>query len=113
MQLVFDGHNDVLLRLWRNAKMGSDPVAEFIDGTYEGHIDAPRAKAGGLAGGDFSWNLTMVLPDDPRVTVTCSRLLLGWACASAMPESASAQSATRLVAHPRRGAAHARESPMP
>lgn len=51
MQLVFDGHNDVLLRLWTHAKDGSDPVAEFADGTTAGHIDAPRAKAGGLAGG--------------------------------------------------------------
>ncbi len=51
MQLVFDGHNDVLLRLWRGAKMGGDPVKEFVRGTSEGHIDAPRAKAGGLAGG--------------------------------------------------------------
>lgn len=51
MQFVFDGHNDVLLRLWTHAKEGSDPVAEFADGTTSGHIDAPRAKAGGLAGG--------------------------------------------------------------
>ncbi|MGV1906081.1 dipeptidase [Agrobacterium cavarae] len=51
MQLVFDGHNDVLLRLWHNGKKGGDPVAEFVDGTSQGHIDAPRAKAGGLAGG--------------------------------------------------------------
>ncbi len=51
MQLVFDGHNDVLLRLWHNGKKGGDPVAEFIDGTSQGHIDVPRAKAGGLAGG--------------------------------------------------------------
>jgi membrane dipeptidase len=51
MELVFDGHNDVLLRLWRTMKSGGDPVAEFIHGTLEGHIDAPRAKAGGLAGG--------------------------------------------------------------
>ncbi|MBB3313904.1 membrane dipeptidase [Rhizobium sp. BK196] len=51
MQLVFDGHNDVLLRLWSHAKDGSDPVAEFADGTTAGHIDAPRSKAGGLAGG--------------------------------------------------------------
>ncbi len=51
MQLVFDGHNDVLLRLWHNGKKGGDPVAEFIDGTAQGHIDVPRAKAGGLAGG--------------------------------------------------------------
>lgn len=51
MQAVFDGHNDVLLRLWSNARKGGDPVAEFIDGTEEGHIDAPRARKGGLAGG--------------------------------------------------------------
>ncbi|PVE51425.1 dipeptidase [Rhizobium rhizogenes] len=51
MQLVFDGHNDVLLRLWHNGKKGGNPVAEFIDGTSQGHIDVPRAKAGGLAGG--------------------------------------------------------------
>ncbi|MFC3076388.1 dipeptidase [Shinella pollutisoli] len=51
MQLIFDGHNDVLLRLWENAEEGADPVAEFIDGTDRGHIDAPRAKKGGLAGG--------------------------------------------------------------
>lgn len=51
MQLVFDGHNDVLLRLWHNGKKGGDPVAEFVDGTPQGHIDVPRAKAGGLAGG--------------------------------------------------------------
>ncbi len=51
MQLVFDGHNDVLLRLWTHAKDGSDPIAEFAKGTTAGHIDAPRAKAGGLAGG--------------------------------------------------------------
>jgi len=51
MQLVFDGHNDVLLRLWSHAKDGSDPVAEFANGTAAGHIDAIRSKAGGLAGG--------------------------------------------------------------
>ena len=51
MQLVFDGHNDVLLRLWRNAKDGSDPIVEFRDGTTHGHIDAVRARKGGLAGG--------------------------------------------------------------
>ena len=51
MQAVFDGHNDVLLRLWQNARKGADPVREFVDGIGEGHIDAPRAKAGGLIGG--------------------------------------------------------------
>lgn len=51
MELVFDGHNDVLLRLWRGRRSGIDPVAEFVEGTTEGHIDGPRARAGGLAGG--------------------------------------------------------------
>ncbi|MFK8252908.1 dipeptidase [Ancylobacter terrae] len=51
MEPVFDGHNDVLLRLWTQARAGQDPVAAFLDGTGEGHIDLPRAQAGGLAGG--------------------------------------------------------------
>lgn len=51
MELMFDGHNDVLLRLWNGRKAGSDPVKEFREGTTEGHIDGPRSKAGGLAGG--------------------------------------------------------------
>ncbi len=51
MQLIFDGHNDVLYRLHTHAQAGRDPVAEFIEGTTEGHIDGPRARAGGLAGG--------------------------------------------------------------
>ena len=51
MELVFDGHNDVLLRLWRTMKAGGDSISEFMDGTPEGHIDGQRARAGGLAGG--------------------------------------------------------------
>ena len=33
MELVFDGHNDVLLRLWRTMKAGGDPIAEYIGET--------------------------------------------------------------------------------
>lgn len=51
MELIFDGHNDVLLRLLNNMQSGSDPVAEFKIGTDQGHIDGPRAQEGGLAGG--------------------------------------------------------------
>ena len=51
MQAIFDGHNDVLLRLWNHQKEGVDPVDEFIAGTPHGHIDLPRARLGGLAGG--------------------------------------------------------------
>ena len=59
MEPVFDGHNDVLYRLWKHAAKGIDPVAEFLNGTdaagaegrERGHIDMARARAGGLAGG--------------------------------------------------------------
>jgi len=49
---VFDGHNDVLLRLW--LKQGGDPVAEFIGGDGKGHMDLPRMAASGFAGGMFA-----------------------------------------------------------
>ncbi|MCF3642654.1 dipeptidase [Rhizobium sp. TRM95111] len=51
MEQVFDGHNDVLLRLLHSSERGVDPVAEFVNGTDEGHIDLARARRGGLAGG--------------------------------------------------------------
>lgn len=51
MHRVFDGHNDVLLRLWENSRNGGDPVKEFIGGAKLGHLDLPRARAGGVAGG--------------------------------------------------------------
>ncbi len=46
---VFDGHNDVLLRLWSANR--ADPVKRFLEGEDIGHIDLPRARAGGLQGG--------------------------------------------------------------
>jgi membrane dipeptidase len=46
---VFDGHNDVLLRL--HLSDAKDPVGDFLDGRKDGHIDLPRAREGGLAGG--------------------------------------------------------------
>lgn len=49
---VFDGHNDTLLRL--AVKATADPVADFLRGDGEGHIDLPRARAGGLVGGFFA-----------------------------------------------------------
>ncbi|MFB2550124.1 dipeptidase [Ensifer soli] len=51
MQAVFDGHNDVLHRLWSHARDGGDPVRQFVEGTAEGHLDAPRARAGAVVGG--------------------------------------------------------------
>lgn len=46
---VFDGHNDVLLRLRRSKK--EDPAKAFLNGDEEGHIDLPRAREAGFAGG--------------------------------------------------------------
>jgi membrane dipeptidase len=49
---VFDGHNDVLTRLYRSTR--PDPVKDFLDGEEAGHIDLKKAKAGSLAGGFFA-----------------------------------------------------------
>ena len=49
---VFDGHNDVLLRLHRHA--GADAVTAFLQGEDKGHLDLPRARQGGFAGGLFA-----------------------------------------------------------
>src|SRR4051812_48551265 len=42
---VFDGHNDALTR---------DDAADFATGRDGGHLDLPRAREGGLAGGIFA-----------------------------------------------------------
>ncbi len=49
---IFDGHNDVLLRLHRRA--GADAVAAFLQGEDKGHLDLPKARQGGFAGGLFA-----------------------------------------------------------
>jgi membrane dipeptidase len=49
---VFDGHNDVLLRLFRRG--GEAPERAFVEGEPAGHVDLPKARQGGLAGGLFA-----------------------------------------------------------
>ncbi|MDX7952650.1 dipeptidase [Lichenihabitans sp. Uapishka_5] len=49
---VFDGHNDTLLRL--AARAVQDPAAAFAGQSGTGHIDLPRARAGGFVGGLFA-----------------------------------------------------------
>ena len=49
---VFDGHNDVLLRLHLHGD--GDPARAFLDGDGSGQLDLPRARQGGFAGGLFA-----------------------------------------------------------
>ncbi len=51
MQTVFDGHNDTLLKLWRAGDLSG---SRFLGGAGKGHVDLPRARAGGLMGGFFA-----------------------------------------------------------
>jgi membrane dipeptidase len=48
----FDGHNDVLLRLFMRG--GADAPRSFLDGDGKGQLDLPMARAGGFAGGLFA-----------------------------------------------------------
>lgn len=48
---IFDGHNDVLTKLTR--KNEQNPEQFFVNGD-SGHIDLPRSKIGGFAGGFFA-----------------------------------------------------------
>jgi len=49
---IFDGHNDVLLRLYKRG--GADAPRAFLDGEGKGQLDLPMAQQGGFAGGLFA-----------------------------------------------------------
>lgn len=55
---VFDGHNDLVLRMLR----GDVTANGVADGLPDGHIDKPRARQGGLGGGMFA--IFVPSPDD-------------------------------------------------
>ncbi|SNR24588.1 peptidase [Paracoccus sediminis] len=56
---VFDGHNDFLQRV-----VASGPPV-WLDGDGTGHLDLPRARAGGLVGGFFAiWIPAPLNPND-------------------------------------------------
>jgi membrane dipeptidase len=60
---VFDGHNDLLLRLYR--KNPAEAARVFLEGDGGGHLDLPRMRRGGFIGGFFA----IFVPDpddDPR-----------------------------------------------
>ena len=56
---IFDGHNDTLLRLWRREL----PTSSFFERGEEGHLDLPRAREGGFAGGLFACFVPSDSPD--------------------------------------------------
>ena len=49
--LIFDGHNDTLLDLYRPERGGG---RSFFERGERGHIDLPRAREGGFGGGFFA-----------------------------------------------------------
>lgn len=56
---VFDGHNDFLQRMVAAAPAAREALWQGGDGT--GHLDLPRIKAGGFAGGFFAIWVPMAL----------------------------------------------------
>jgi len=48
---IFDGHNDALLKLYRNGGLAN--AAQFTNG-YDAALDLPKARAGGFGGGFFA-----------------------------------------------------------
>lgn len=62
---IFDGHNDTVMAI----RGGS---TKFFEENATGHIDLPRAKRGGLAGGFFAvWvpdQSVTIEPDDPNTS---------------------------------------------
>src|SRR3569833_1250064 len=49
---VFDGHNDVLLRLYNSPS--ADVVSDFLNGEDAGHLDLKKARSGSFVGGFFA-----------------------------------------------------------
>ncbi|SNB51901.1 dipeptidase AC. Metallo peptidase. MEROPS family M19 [Arboricoccus pini] len=60
---VFDGHNDLLYRLFISE--AEDPVSVFLQGNGEGHLDLPRCRQGGFAGGMFAIFVPSTVFTDP------------------------------------------------
>lgn len=61
--IIFDGHNDVLLRL--STSGGRSAISGFVKGR-DGHIDVPRSKIGGFGGGFFAIFVRSVIDLDDK-----------------------------------------------
>jgi membrane dipeptidase len=88
---VFDGHNDVLLRLYRS-KSG-DVVSDFLDGEDAGHIDLKKARAGAFVGGLFA----MYSPS-PGNLASLSKQMTGGHYAVPLPPPLPIEEARKSVA---------------
>jgi membrane dipeptidase len=58
---TFDGHNDILLRLF-NAPQNREAI--WLTGEGKGHLDLPRMKTGGFVGGFFAIYIPSPHEDD-------------------------------------------------
>ena len=65
---IFDGHNDVLLHLYREGGLSASD--SFLNGR-DGAIDLIKAKAGGFAGGFFAVYI-------PSPTDKAFKMTQGW-----------------------------------
>ena len=65
LPLIFDGHNDLLFRLFEDDS--TEPSEGFLNGR-PGHIDLPKAKLGGFGGGFFA--IYVPSPDELLDTLT-------------------------------------------
>jgi membrane dipeptidase len=82
---IFDGHNDVLLRLFN--KQMPDVEQLFLDGEDDGQLDFPRAVRGGFAGGMFA--IFVSSKDEPDV----NELMRGESYDLPLPDVISAREA--------------------
>jgi len=87
---IFDGHNDVLLRL--NRRASGDPVAAFLQGEDKGHLDLSRAQKGGFAGGLFA-----IFVPSPRKNSSNSETPSQPVGSEAAPPAVDAAEAQRVV----------------
>lgn len=93
---ILDGHNDSLQRLFPYT---TERVRDFMARHTEGHIDLPRARAGGLSGGFFAIFVpsqpSNTLPPPMEVIITST----GYEVPLAAPlDLSSAQTATMAMA---------------
>jgi membrane dipeptidase len=87
---IFDGHNDVLLRLYRRG--GTDVPQAFLEGEIKGHLDLPKAHQGGFAGGLFAVFVPSHGKADRPTGDTTSPVLVGDAPTTPPIDLAAAQS---------------------